>query len=246
MAEIEVCLTLRDGSEQRIERPLHFVSGKPAVTYKGNKWPIDSKGRLDLRTAKRFLRPSGRAAPLSARRRCSKSSSRSRRRDSPIRTLLVMIRPQKRQSRHRGPARRRTTSTLNRKTLLRPPRRLGCSSTPGPGPEKPRSHAHECHAEQLAAEMRRASNAGRRKVDLARFAFGIVDEFRDRSGRERGIYLHHKGYEGYACHWCDVADVVELDIRIQILIISVSTGAQEKRITRPAGRGQPSPRRSCR
>src|SRR5262245_34770397 len=54
MAQIEVLLRLRDGREQCIQRPLHFVGGKPAITYKGRKWPIDSKGHLDLRRVKPF------------------------------------------------------------------------------------------------------------------------------------------------------------------------------------------------
>ena len=50
------------------------------------------------------------------------------------------------------------------------------------------------HLEQLAGHMVRASDAGRRQVDLARIGLGIGDELGNRLGRNRWIHHHDIGH----------------------------------------------------
>jgi hypothetical protein len=76
MAEVDLAIIRLDSSRETIRRPLHWINGVYAITFKRKKWAIDHDLQLDLRKARplpddataRFATPEEAAALVGKRR----------------------------------------------------------------------------------------------------------------------------------------------------------------------------------
>ena len=59
------------------------------------------------------------------------------------------------------------------------------------------------------------ADAGRGKIDLARIASGVSDEFRDRLGRKRWIDQEHHRRLDHAGDWREIAGKIEIQFGIK-------------------------------
>src|SRR5262249_20250187 len=86
------------------------------------------------------------------------------------------------------------------------------------------------HHEQLAENMGRAPDAGRRHVQLARIGLGISDEFGNRLGRDQRV--HHHGIRGVddTCDRRDVADEVEIEVGVKCRVDGIRRQHKEQRV----------------
>ena len=86
------------------------------------------------------------------------------------------------------------------------------------------------HHEQLAENMGRAPDAGRRHVELARIGLGISDKLRNRLGRNRGV--HHHGIRGVddTRDRRDVTDEVEIEVVVKCRVDGIRRQHKEQRV----------------
>jgi len=102
------------------------------------------------------------------------------------------------------------------------------------GRTAPVRHVHQvqsrCHLEQLAGHMARGAIARGAHVDLARVGFGIGDELRHGSGRNRWIHLHHQGTSDQSGNRRDVAHEIEVEALVERCVDGVCRADQQKRV----------------
>src|SRR5262249_26198957 len=79
--------------------------------------------------------------------------------------------------------------------------------------------------------MAHASDALGAVIDLARIGLGMGDEFRNRVGRNRWMYLHDAWCTGDARDWCDIADEIEFELLVERRVDRVRRAEKEERVT---------------
>jgi hypothetical protein len=86
------------------------------------------------------------------------------------------------------------------------------------------------HLEQLAVDVLRAADTGRRHVDLTRIGLGVSDQFGNGLRWERRVHHQDSRSAINARDRRDVADEIEIELVVERRVVRVNRGNLEQRI----------------